>query len=220
MLASGNDLPKIKAKVTDRIDPPTSGSQNTLRDDTWSQTLLLVAQKDRKAFERFFNHYVPLIRGYCLSKPVPDQSSSLPDELAQEVMIKVWQKANTFDPKKASASTWVFTLARNCRIDLLRRSNRHIAQPLEIDDLWADEEEHTPVTHLQKARDKDLIAKAWQVLPKDQIQVIRKVFMEGKTHLEAAEEMDLPLGTVKSRVRLGLKKLQLIVANRSNEVDQ
>lgn len=187
------------------------------REDNWSQLLQKVsADEDRQAFSELFQHFAPLIKGFCLAKPVPNQPTNLADELVQEVMIKVWQKASSFDPRKASASTWIFTLARNCRIDLLRRGNRHIAQPLESDDIWAAEDESTPVTQLQRARDVNVIAAACDTLPPDQQTVISKVFVEGKTHVEAAQELALPLGTVKSRVRLALKKLEILVGNRAN----
>lgn len=192
----------------------------TKRDDNWSGLLQSVAEgRDRRAFAELFAHFAPLVKGFCLAKPVPNQPPTLAEDLVQEVMIKVWQKAESFDPTKASASTWIFTLARNCRIDLLRRSNRHQAQPLESEDIWASEDDATPVLHLQKVRDAKLLKKACDTLPQEQIQVITKVFVEGKTHTEAAEELALPLGTVKSRVRLGLKKLQVIVADRVNEVE-
>ena len=191
------------------------------RDDNWSQLLQRVAtDQDRRAFAQLFEHFAPLIKGFCLAKPAANQSPSLADELVQEVMIKVWQKAGTFDPRKASASTWIYTLARNCRIDLLRRGNRHIAQPLETDDIWDAEDEATPVTHLQRVRDASLIQQACGTLPPEQRKVIKKVFVEGKTHVEAAEELALPLGTVKSRVRLALKKLEILVANRANRTQQ
>ncbi|GLS25390.1 sigma-70 family RNA polymerase sigma factor [Marinibactrum halimedae] len=193
---------------------------NVLRDDDWSRVLVSIAQKDRIAFQRFFEHFAPLVKGYCLSKPVPGQPPTLADELVQEVMIKVWLKAQSFDPHKASASTWLFTLARNCRIDLLRRNNKHISQPLESDDLWATEDEQTPVTHLQQSRDSGVLKASMKTLPPEQKEILKKVFMEGKTHSEAAEELKLPLGTVKSRTRLGLKKLKVLIGRNVNEVGQ
>merc|ERR1712065_76973 len=80
---------------------------STQRDDTWSTLLQSVANtRDREAFQKLFEHFAPLVKGFCLSKPVAGQSSNLADEVVQEVMIKVWQKASSFDASKASASTW------------------------------------------------------------------------------------------------------------------
>jgi len=197
----------------------TMTPEPTRRDDNWSCLLEKVSgQQDRRAFAQLFEHFAPLVKGFCLSKPVPNQPPNLADELVQEVMIKVWQKANSFDPNKASASTWIFTLARNCRIDLLRRSNRHIAQPLESEDIWPAEDEATPIAHLQRVRDIRVLKEACGTLPPEQLEVIEKVFVEGKTHVETAEELTLPLGTVKSRVRLALRKLEVLVGNRANKV--
>ena len=223
MLASTDNAavtqsPNLKAKPATRA---AMTPESAIRDDDWTLLLGKVAvDRDRAAFSKLFSHFAPLVKGFCLSKPVPGQPSNLAEELVQEVMIKIWHKAGSFDPSKASASTWIFTLARNCRIDLLRRSSRHIAQPLESEDVWAAEDEATPVSHLQKSRDSRLLKEACKTLPEEQLLVITKVFVEGKTHMETAEELQLPLGTVKSRVRLGLKKLQVLISNRSNEVDQ
>jgi RNA polymerase sigma-70 factor (ECF subfamily) len=197
----------------------TSCTQDKPVENQWNTLLLAVATKDRQAFERLFTHFAPLIRGYCRSKPAPTQMTGFADELVQEVMIKIWQKAQSFNPEKASASTWIFTLVRNCRVDILRRNNRHNNQPLETEDIWPIDDENTPITHLQQSRDQERLSKAAQTLPKEQISVINKVFVEGKTHTETAQELGLPLGTVKSRVRLALKKLQVMVTHRVNEVD-
>lgn len=203
------------AKSSER--PMTPEPNN--RDDNWSLLLQRVANhQDREAFAKLFEHFAPLVKGFCLAKSTSSQPASLADEVVQEVMIKVWQKAGTFDASKASASTWVYTLARNCRIDLLRRGNRHIAQPLETDEIWDAEDEATPVTHLQRVRDANLVQEACVNLPPEQRKVINKVFVEGKTHVEAAQELSLPLGTVKSRVRLALKKLEILVGNKANGI--
>merc|ERR1712065_23685 len=183
---------------------------STQRDDTWSTLLQSVANtRDREAFQKLFEHFAPLVKGFCLSKPVAGQSSNLADEVVQEVMIKVWQKASSFDASKASASTWIFTLARNCRIDLIRRNKRHDNDPLTSDDLWASDEDAAPVTHLQKVRDAHLLQKACQELPPEQLQVIGKVFVEGKTHAETAEELDMRKNTDnKSKSRRKKKRKQ------------
>lgn len=90
------------------------------RTDEWSECLTLIAaSQDRAAFTRFFRHFAPLIKAFALAGS--SLSASLADELVQEVMLKVWQKAGGFNPEKAAASTWVYTIARNCRTDMFRR---------------------------------------------------------------------------------------------------
>ncbi len=129
----------------------------------------------------------------------------------QEVMIKVWQKAPGFDPSRASASTWVFTIARNARIDYLRKHGKHDihSSSLETEDIWDETSDNQPFIFMKRNREEKEVAQMLDSLPQEQSRCLEKVYREGKSHSEIAEELDLPLGTVKSRVRLGLKKLQL-----------
>ena len=134
------------------------------------------------------------------------------DELVQEVMIKVWQKSRSFDPSKAAASTWIFTLARNARIDMLRRQNKHAnTSSIETEEIWEDTTDLGPHTYLQHSRDAKNIGNSLTHLPPEQALIIRKVYMESKSHSEVASELKLPLGTVKSRVRLALSKLKNLI---------
>ncbi len=182
------------------------------RNDDWSSLLSEVgSNRDRAAFIRLFKHFAPLIKGYSLSKTPRDMGVENSDELVQEVMLKVWQKAPYFDSRKAAASTWIYTIARNCRIDLLRRGAKHQNTGLEADDVWQPDEDNEPYSLLQHSRDHDSIKSCFRQLPVEQSHILTKVYMEGKSHSEVASELDLPLGTVKSRVRLALKKLQVML---------
>ena len=129
----------------------------------------------------------------------------------QEVMIKVWQKAAAFDPKKASATTWLYAVARNCRTDLYRKL-RKFDTHLTADDLMIEEESQEAFDVLQTKRNAETIQEKLQALPNEQRQVIAKIYMEGKSHSEVSAELDLPLGTVKSRVRLAINKLGVQLA--------
>ena len=177
------------------------------RTDEWSECLVLIARsEDRAAFTRFFRHFAPLIKAFALAGS--SLSASLADELVQEVMLKVWQKAGGFNPEKAAASTWVYTIARNCRTDMFRRLQK-FDTPLAEDDVMPDQGNEEPFAMLQDKRSQERVRKLMQGLPPDQMQILAKVYMEGKSHAEAAAELDLPLGTVKSRVRLAIQKLQI-----------
>ncbi len=179
------------------------------RDDEWSLCLQQIAQQqDREAFGRLFTHFAPLIKAFAHSGST--LASNHAEELVQEVMIKVWQKARGFDPHKAAASTWIYTIARNCRTDLYRRLQK-FDTPLSAEDIWPDEVEEAPLVAVQQRRDAQRVRELMQELPHEQAQILAKVYMEGKSHSEVAEELDLPLGTVKSRVRLAMQKLQLMV---------
>lgn len=179
------------------------------RDDEWSQCLQLVADnQDREAFSRLFGHFAPLIKAFAINGSA--LAAAHAEELVQEVMIKVWQKASAFNPHKAAASTWIYTIARNCRTDMYRRLQK-FDTPLSADDIWPDSETDTEelFTAVQQKRDEAKVREMLQQLPHEQSLILTKVYMEGKSHSEVSEELDLPLGTVKSRVRLAMKKLQL-----------
>jgi len=180
---------------------------NGRRDDEWSVCLQQVADnQDREAFSRLFGHFAPLIKAFAINGSA--LAASHADELVQEVMIKVWQKATAFNPHKAAASTWIYTIARNCRTDMYRRLQK-FDTPISADDIWPETESEELFAAVQQKRDAARIKEMLQGLPHEQSQILVKVYMEGKSHSEVAEELDLPLGTVKSRVRLAMKKLQL-----------
>jgi RNA polymerase sigma-70 factor (ECF subfamily) len=177
------------------------------RTDEWSECLVLIGEsQDRAAYTRLFRHFAPLIKAFALSGSA--LSATHADELVQEVMLKIWQKAKGFNPEKAAASTWVYTIARNCRTDMFRRLQK-FDTPLAEEDFSPDQSDEEPFMQLQTKRSADRIREMMGNLPADQTQILAKVYMEGKSHAEAAAELDLPLGTVKSRVRLAVQKLQV-----------
>ena len=166
--------------------------------------------RDKQAFSELFDHFAPLLRAYSLARE--PGASLLADDLAQEVMIKVWNKAHTYKPEMAAASTWIFTLARNARIDYLRSNGRYTTE-IDPTDIFNNIEDDGPAPFqiTQQQRDEALIDKGLKQLPIEQAQILAKVYLNGKSHQEAAHELGLPLGTVKSRIRLALEKLELIL---------
>ncbi|ODS22763.1 RNA polymerase subunit sigma-70 [Candidatus Endobugula sertula] len=178
------------------------------------QCMQKVAQhRDKEAFGVLFDHFAPLLRSFSLARE--PGASLMADELTQVVLLKVWEKAHTYNSDKASVSTWIYTLARNSRIDLLRRSGRYTTE-IDPEYLWQETEDEStdPFLDVQQKRAEKSIADAFEHLSIDQRQVLTKVYLEGKTHQESAEELALPLGTIKSRIRLALKKLQILVRNQ------
>jgi RNA polymerase sigma factor (sigma-70 family) len=176
--------------------------------DRWSALVLAVANhQDREAFARLFQHFAPLLKSYALSH-AGALNANQAEELIQEAMLKVWNKAKYFDPEKASASTWIYTIARNTRTDMLRRRNSNEVE-LISEDIWPDDEEREPFSVLQQRRAEIAVRTGLSQLPAEQAQVLLKVYMEGKSHTEVADELRLPLGTVKSRVRLAMQKMKL-----------
>lgn len=178
--------------------------------DPWADCLEQIAEhRDRAAFRKVFDHFAPLIRAFLLRTPGGDWTQA--EEITQEVMIKVWRKSGSFNRSKASATTWIYTIARNTRIDFIRRRDRK-ERRVAIEDMWHEAEAaEEPLVDLQQKRAETRIRAALAELPEEQAQVLFKAFMEGKSHNEVAEELELPLGTVKSRIRLALAKLQVMV---------
>jgi len=159
--------------------------------------------QDRKAFIDLFEYFAPRIKSFMLkSGAAPDQA----DELAQETMLTVWNKAGSYNPKLAGASTWIFTIARNKRIDGLRKQNR--PEPDPDDPLMVRDDLPVPGEHLSRSEETHILSEAMKDLPEEQAELIRKSFFEDKTHQAIADETKLPLGTVKSRIRLALDRLR------------
>ena len=165
----------------------------------------IAARQDRAAFANLFRHYAPRVKAFLMRGGADADTAQ---EVAQEAMIMVWRKAASFDRTRASAATWIYAIARNKRIDLLRRTAGRPA--IETEDwlaVYASEGEDADKSVLAGqtyARVQELMVG----LSADQLVVIRKAFFEDKTHTAIAEELKLPLGTVKSRIRLALGRLR------------
>ena len=166
--------------------------------------------RDREAFAQLFDHYAPLIRSYSLARE--PGADLVADELVQEVLSRVWLKADKYNDKLANLNTWIFTLARNCRIDYLRRNSRY-ATEIDPTDIFNDIEDEGPgpFQQVQQTRAEESIHTGLKQLPREQAEILTKIYLEGKTHQQASDELKLPLGTVKSRVRLALKKLEVLI---------
>ena len=159
--------------------------------------------RDRAAFARLFDHFAPRIKAYMRRLGTDDASA---EDLVQEVMLTVWHRAHLYDRRQAALSTWIFTIARNKRIDRLRRERR---PDLLLEDPSFERDpkpsaEGEAVTRQIEARLRAAVAE----LPEEQAALLRICFYEDKSHRTIADEQGLPLGTVKSRLRLALAKLR------------
>ncbi len=189
----------------------TSSDANAERNARLKSLISQVAnERDKDAFGQLFDHFAPLLRAFSLARE--PGAALLADELTQEVMIKIWNKAHTYKPEMAAVNTWVFTLARNCRIDHLRRNGR-FSSDIDPNDIFnhIEDEGPDPFQLAMQQRAEIKVHEGLKHLPIEQAQVLAKVYLEGKSHQETSEELDLPLGTVKSRVRLALQKLELLL---------
>ena len=164
----------------------------------------IASGQDRAAFATLFRHYAPRVKAFLMRGGADAESAQ---EIAQEAMIIVWRKAASFDRSRASAATWIYTIARNKRIDLLRRTGRPAIEAEDWLTIFAQDEgsaDKSVAAGQTYTRVKELM----EGLSADQLTVIRKAFFEDKTHTAIAEELRLPLGTVKSRIRLALGRLR------------
>jgi RNA polymerase sigma-70 factor, ECF subfamily len=165
----------------------------------------IAARADRGAFGQLFRHFAPKIKGYLVKLGAGAQA----EELTQEVLLTVWRKAASFDRNRASVSTWMFTIARNRRIDAVRKERRPEFDP--EDPMLVPDAPPSPDAHLQ-ARDREAqVALAIKTLPPEQAELLRQAFYLAKSHSEIASEMSLPLGTVKSRLRLAFGRLRKVL---------
>lgn len=168
----------------------------------------VAATRDRAAFAALFAHFAPRVKAYLLRLGAPP---ALAEDLAQEALLSLWRKAHLFDPAKASAATWLFTIARNLRIDAIRRERRPELDP----DDFAPEAELPADDGLALADDEARLRAALKGLPPDQVQVIELSFFADKPHSEIAVQLDIPLGTVKSRLRLAMARLKRVLGDAS-----
>ena len=174
----------------------------------WSDCIVAIAKtRDRQRFAGLFLHFGPRLKSFFLRLGV---TPGVAEDLMQETMLLVWRKAERFDPTRAGASTWIFTVARNLRIDLKRRER----DPNLLAELYDGAAEPTPSDHMLTAERDVRVRQALAALSPEQLEVIRLSFYEDRPHGEIASILDIPLGTVKSRVRLAMARLRALVEDR------
>lgn len=157
--------------------------------------------KDQAAFAEVFRHFAPRVKAFLMRSGA---DASLAEECAQEVMATLWHKAHMFDPSRASVATWVFTIARNRKIDALRKQKR--PEPEEL--TWGPEAEPDQEDVLSLQEETQALGKALADLPEKQRDLIERAYFGDLSHSEIAEQTGLPLGTIKSRIRLALDRLR------------
>jgi len=179
--------------------PPLADQAPSLED-------LLVAvgrERDRLAFGALFGHFAPRLKTYLRRLGC---ESGAAEELVQEVMLLVWRRAETYDPAQASASTWVFAIARNKRIDSLRREQRPEFDP--NDPALVPDADEPADQRMETRQSNDRLRAALKDLPPEQAELLRMAYFEDKPHSVISAENGIPLGTVKSRLRLAMDRLR------------
>lgn len=193
----GGPAPKVSEKGRDRVTVVADASN-----EEWVALVDRIrVHKDKAAFSQLFRHFAPRVKAFLMKSGAGE---ALAEECTQEVMATLWTKAHMFDPSRASVSTWIFTIARNRKIDALRRMRRPEPEDLP----WGPEAEPDQVDIMTLQQESEKLARAIAELPEKQRELIERAYFGDLSHSEIAEQTGLPLGTIKSRIRLALDRLR------------
>lgn len=172
----------------------------------------VASRRCKDSFSQLFRHFAPKLLAYGARQFGNEQTAA---DLVQETMTNVWHKAHLFNSDKGAPATWIFTIARNIRFDLLRK-NKYRKDEMSADELWPVLSEQSDLLGDDYALDHDIlmqeIGSFYARLPESQRIVIEKIYIEGKSQQEVSDSLGIPLGTVKSRTRLALLKLKELLS--------
>jgi RNA polymerase sigma-70 factor, ECF subfamily len=188
----------MSASVNASASGPPDGSE-----PSDAELIAAVATRDRAAFGRLFDRYAARIKAFMLKAGATEADA---DEIAQDVMVSIWRRAASFDPGKAAPATWIFAIARNRRIDMVRRMRRPVPDP--ADPLFQPDPEPDGMASVSLAEREAMVRESLSSLAPEQLEMLRMAFFDGLSHGEIAERAGLPLGTVKSRIRLAVAHLR------------
>ncbi len=185
-----------------KVDPCSVNTD----DDLTLCVELIGKNQDKLAFNNIFRYFAPRLKSFLVKAGSTDSQA---EEVIQEVMIAVWTKSSTYDSSKSSVSTWIYTIARNKRIDKIRKEKRHYLSE-------SDEGLEIPVDSTQEkeifsAQVSNSLKKYMSNLPEEQSKLLQLSYFYNKTHADISAELKIPLGTVKSRIRLALTKMRHLV---------
>jgi RNA polymerase sigma factor (sigma-70 family) len=214
MFTSADAIPKADAQVrrgsysvralagarrTGRVEVAVAETMH--RQDWLAELEAIRDRQDQKAFADLFTYFAPRVKAFLMKSGAPPDVA---EECAQDVMATLWRKAHMFDGTKASVATWIFTIARNRRIDMVRKSRRPEPEDLP----WGPDADPGAVETMAMQQDTELLGRALATLPEKQRKLIERAYFGELSHSEIAAETGLPLGTIKSRIRLALERLR------------
>ncbi|NQZ73397.1 MAG: sigma-70 family RNA polymerase sigma factor [Dinoroseobacter sp.] len=196
------DAPRVVKRSSGKVQVAQTTKIRDQDEQYWLSLIVRVRDdQDKKAFGDLFRHFAPRIKGFLMKS---GSSDTLAEEVAQDVMATVWQKAGLFDPARASVATWIFTIARNRKIDILRKQRRPEPEDLPWGPSAEPDQEDTIALQQDTVRLRAAIAE----LPEKQRDLVKQAYFGELSHSEIATETGLPLGTIKSRIRLALERLR------------
>ncbi len=201
MLRAAVGMGKGYWDLADKVSKAAKGQETGAGPDFAGLMLAVRDKGDRAAYGVVFQHFAPRVKAFLMKS---GSDAALAEELAQDVMVTVWHKSAQFDPARASLSTWIFTIARNRRIDYFRRARR--PEPEDLD--WGASEEPDAADIYQTAEETRRLGAALSTLPEPQRALIERAYYGDLSHSEIAAQTGLPLGTIKSRIRLALERLR------------
>jgi RNA polymerase sigma-70 factor, ECF subfamily len=188
-----------------------ANSGGTERNDVYAVLLHRIAlARDQQAFAELFDHFAPRVKSFMMRK---GSNAEQAEDLVQEAMIAVWSKAALFVADRGSVSTWIFTIARNLRIDRLRREKSQLYSDLE--DFDAPDERSSAEEVLGRSQEDNHVSKALALIPAEQRELLILSFVDDVPQSEIAKKLNIPLGTVKSRMRLGYQRLRKLLETKT-----
>lgn len=196
-------LYEYEAEKGNLLSLETIGANPTERERLADCVEQIAAARSRAAFSEIFEYFAPRIKSYLMRL---GSEMNAAEEIMQEVMLNVWRKADQYDRRQASVSTWIFRIARNRRIDTLRRNNK---PELDAEDpMLRPAEAEQPDITVNRGQIELQVREAIETLPEEQLSLLKAAFYDGLSHSEIAKKFGLPLGTVKSRIRLAFMRLR------------
>jgi RNA polymerase sigma-70 factor, ECF subfamily len=190
-----------RARSESDVTPDTDTAPAYSEQTVWM--LAIRDQRDKQAFKRLFDHYAPRLKGFVMRAGAPKAQA---EDIVQDVMLTVWRKAHLFDPSRAQVSSWIYQIARNRQIDVIRKEARPVPEALKAEDEDRDEGDAGQVLALEQ--ETDMLRQALDKLAPAQREMIERAYLGELTHTEIRDATGLPLGTIKSRIRLGLERLR------------
>jgi RNA polymerase sigma-70 factor (ECF subfamily) len=193
----------VLLRMAEKTHIPLSSAK---RDDFAALLFRVAESRDRAAFATVFDHFAPRVKSFMMRKGA---SPELAEDLVQETMIAVWSKAALYSPERGAASTWVFTIARNLRIDRLRRESS--AHFVDLENFDAPSEDASGDEVLNRSQEDAQVARALAQIPPEQRELLILSYVEDVPQSMIAERLKLPLGTVKSRMRLAYRRMRKLL---------